>query len=373
MKKLQWVRKFNLNIYYPMLAIASVTFIILYNISVSTLDRGSKLDAICMNRSNSSFILSERIIMEPEVQSRDIHMLILINSNSHNAQGKERRQAIRQTWGSKAKSHCQHCLLVFLLGKSSSQQDVANLGEANHYRDIMIVNLKDSYNDLTNKLLNCLVWVNKIRPTYILKTDDDVYIDIPKVLLYMQGQHYRRFYGGIIYKNGDVPRNPSHRHYVSQHMFVSDYFPPFCKGSMYIISGNLLPELLTLAQQIPPFYVDDAYIGVLMHCASVKPVSISGFLTTKYLPYYMSTIGSCSLSGYFGLGDGLSSSQIELVHRTLVEIDMNCYICPLNTCFHVSKVTTAAIVFLLLICILILLYKRPCLCRLLKIRPKTND
>ena len=271
---------------------------------------------ICANQTGMQLPV-ESILIEPPYEGLELKLLILVLSNPHNKHGVEQRMAVRRTWGHRMTNSCQKCKLVFLLGRSNAGTDDQNINEARKYGDVLISNITDTYSDLAHKVLRGLVWARKLNPSYILKTDDDIYLNVADVIQYLDAHGTDRFYGGIVYRHGSVERNPAHRHYVSRQTYMPEYFPSYCKGAMYIISIQLLDEILKLTKIIRPFGLEDAYVGVLSYCTAATPISIDGFLTSKFLPQYINFLGLHFLHGYFGLGDGLSSQHMDYIDSAI--------------------------------------------------------
>ena len=71
----------------------------------------------------------------------------------------------------------------FVLGLQGSMSDVIN-EESEKHRDILVVNVLDSYMNLTLKSVFMLKYLSDISGLYeslqtVLKTDDDCYVNIP--------------------------------------------------------------------------------------------------------------------------------------------------------------------------------------------------
>ncbi|XP_022201810.2 UDP-GalNAc:beta-1,3-N-acetylgalactosaminyltransferase 2 [Nilaparvata lugens] len=57
------------------------------------------------------------------------------------------------------------------------------LQEKNHYNDIVLVDVVDVYRNLPKKIIEFYKWINaNVKFVYALKTDDDVFIDLPGVM-----------------------------------------------------------------------------------------------------------------------------------------------------------------------------------------------
>lgn len=276
------------------------------------------------------------ILVAPDLLSVEVNILILICSSPHGKKHKDIRNSIRNTWAS-CKTSKYKCKLVFFLGQTSDNID--NVIEAEHYKDMLIFKYYDTYDHITDKLLATFDWIAKLNvlPKYILKADDDVFINIDHLHDTLQNIKEPYFYGGIIWI-GKVQR--SGRHAVAYSDYEELYYPPFCKGLFYVFSGALIPKLLEASHKITVFGIDDAYIGVLMDSLNVTATSMDFLHVHKYFTSYLPNF---VLQTYFGVGDGLTPEQIKYFHEKLLYLNKSRigYMC--------SFLLTITIVFIIVI------------------------
>ena len=57
-----------------------------------------------------------------------------------------------------------------------------------------------------------------------------------------------------------VMRDPKSKWYISKKERLSEAFPPYCSGSAFILSSDLVPDMLAQSTRKPFFWVDDYYI-----------------------------------------------------------------------------------------------------------------
>jgi hypothetical protein len=125
-------------------------------------------------------------------QGENIKLLIIITSAPPH---RDMRLAIRQTWGHY--STRRDIKIAFLVGTSNEDEKI--MAENYVYSDIIRGKFVDSYNNLTLKTISMLEWVDKECPkaSFILKTDDDMFINVPKLLSFTEKKHgdKRTIYG----------------------------------------------------------------------------------------------------------------------------------------------------------------------------------
>ena len=119
---------------------------------------------------------------------------------------------------------------------------------------------------------------SKFSCKFVLKTDDDVYVRVPRLSRYLSRTRTpRRFYGGFLNEAPTVHRNPSSMWYITEEEFKEPVWPPFSHGAFHVLSTDLLPGYFNYTQFHKPFHTDDAYIGVAARDLGVKAVQIPGF------------------------------------------------------------------------------------------------
>ena len=94
---------------------------------------------------------------------------------------KSDRNAIRSTWGDLcATEKC--CELRFLVGLDHREVDKAVEIESAGYGDVEVVAARDTYDGIVKKVLRLMEEQLSSEYTHILKTDDDSFVNIRKIL-----------------------------------------------------------------------------------------------------------------------------------------------------------------------------------------------
>ena len=266
----------------------------------------------------------KNIVVSPVVEPGTNLFALILVSSSPKGDHKRKRDAIRRTWGDCPNLHSMYreahylpttiiCKLVFFIARSHNDQHIES--EAKENNDILLVDYQDSYSSITKKLMSSFKWASSLNPTYVLKTDDDVFIHTPKLFIGLLRENDGDFYGGIVLEGNKVVRTPNHRHFVSREQYKDDYYPPYCKGAMYVFSGNLLPKMLHAADYVPYMHVDDAFVGILMYFIGVEIESLHYFLhfKTAFLafPY---TLTDCALNRLIAVSDNLTPDMLYSIH-----------------------------------------------------------
>lgn len=171
--------------------------------------------------------------------------------------------------------------LVFILGLPADNDTQVKVDEEiSKYGDIIQEDFIDSYNNLTLKSVMMLKWVinhcqDSVR--YILKTDDDMFINTPNLISTLKNKSVEfekkkkgdekeiLLIGDLIY--GAKPVSDSHNKWYSpKYMYSGRVYPKYLSGTGYALSIHTAKVLYEAALRTPFFHLEDIYITGL--CAS---------------------------------------------------------------------------------------------------------
>lgn len=200
----------------------------------------------------------------------------------------KQREAIRNTWGSiaSANNNTDYVRLAFLVGSTKSAMVQRQIEEETvKYTDIIQQDFVDSYRNLTLKSIMLLKWVSEYCPNvrYVLKTDDDMYVNVPNLVntLIRLPVKSNVMYG-VLFRKARPNRHPSAKWFVPKNQFEGDTFPDYLSGTAYVMSRDVAPKLLEASATIPFLVMEDVFITGL--CASqchVKRYNVRGFAHWK--------------------------------------------------------------------------------------------
>ena len=222
------------------------------------------------------FIVAQEHLCQP---SEDVPngLFLLVQVHSHPAH-KERRDAIRATWGSVVRNFNSqlHIGLVFLVGLSNVSQEInsAVRREGKLYRDMVQGNFTDTYRNLTIKSIMGLHWTTTFccNTRYTLKTDDDVYFNTSLLMSFLRGLPRQGVLVGSIYEDSQVMREGQWQ--VTLMDFPFSVYPPYCAGAAYVMSPDVSRLLLsTFITKMPKplLTIEDAYVtGFLANDAKLN-------------------------------------------------------------------------------------------------------
>lgn len=268
-------------------------------------------------------------------------LLIIINTIPREV---KRREILRQTWAkqsywtfptnvnrSNSRSHSGNVITIsyfFMMafdGNSTIDEGVNR--ESTVHRDILRVNLTETYRGLINKVLLSYEWVTKLdlKPLFIAKADHDVYVKSAELASWLEkySRSPSKIYAGFVERNAAVRREVGNPWYVSKEDYDKVFYPTYCRGPFYVLSRDLFLDVVNASKVNKPFPVEDAYIALLVEKLGVKPLNTGRdlFNTNRGLENHLRKIpeDKVTISSGAVLGDSLSSASINLIHRVYMK------------------------------------------------------
>ncbi|CAF1134845.1 unnamed protein product [Rotaria sp. Silwood1] len=226
-------------------------------------------------------------ILEPgdDICFTDEPLLLIVYVHSA-IENRHRRESIRLTWASRS-IFGKHIRVLFMLGSSHNIELMKQTQfEFDTYRDIVQQTFIDTYRNLTYKGIMALNWISRHcnQVSYILKTDDDMLINMFSILNHLYTLTYiypteawHSTIACLVWTRMRVTRDPSSKWFVSSDEYPYEHFEPYCSGSAYFITQDLIRPLFKATQYIPFFWIDDYYITGLL------PKAIRSSIYVKYL------------------------------------------------------------------------------------------
>lgn len=259
-------------------------------------------------------------------------LLIFVTSAPRHTQ---HRKVIRQTWGNMEKQKDVK-LLFSLASVKTEEQDIIE-EENRKYHDIIQGNFLDTYLNVTYKHIMNLKYAVYYCPDikYILKTDDDFFVNINAVLNYLR-ERYLLCGAKDYIQCGVAEKFPVFRRSRKFPQWVvkfEDYertvYPTYCMGGYAMVySWDVAFKMYQEAQRGDTFWMEDAYMtGILGERIGLKHQSFAN----QSLEYWemikfivsAGTIGRKNfLFGYFGLDPDKILSLGKLVENVTTEVSV---------------------------------------------------
>ncbi|XP_040001022.1 N-acetyllactosaminide beta-1,3-N-acetylglucosaminyltransferase 2a [Xiphias gladius] len=200
----------------------------------------------------------------------------------------DRRQAIRETWGRAGVLANRTVATVFLLGNAMPVDHFPDLlgmlgHEADLHKDLLQWDYRDTFFNLTLKEVLFLEWFSQNCPhaRYILKGDDDVFVNTLRIIDLLEGLSENKakdlFIGDVI-SNAGPHRDRKLKYFIPESVFVGQY-PPYAGGGGYLYSGELALRLYNISGQVVLYPIDDVYTGMCLKKLGLVPEKHTGFRT----------------------------------------------------------------------------------------------
>ena len=192
--------------------------------------------------------------------SHKLHIVILILSSPG---GVIRRNAIRGTWLHNYHSGLLKVTSRFLIGTNRLlKEKIGNLTvEQNQFGDLLLFpNLKDSYSNLSRKVLHGLEWAYKTeRFDFLIKTDDDSFIRIDQVAKNLQQMNCNeRLYWGFFM--GSAYPEPTGK-WAEHNWFDCPHYLPYAMGGGYVISSRVVSMIMRFSHRLKLYNNEDVTVG----------------------------------------------------------------------------------------------------------------
>ena len=195
------------------------------------------------------------------IDSTHYLMVVLILSSVH---GRERRDAIRETWMEGYKDLEHPVLIKFsigTLGLSPSDLDSLN-SEQLAFNDLLLLpNLQESYSNLTRKVLYSFVNLDQSYDfSYLMKCDDDTFIVLKTIMKELSERTSQRsLYWGFFDGRAHVKKAGK---WSEKEWFLCDRYLPYALGGGYILSHDLASRISLAADGLQLYNSEDVSVGV---------------------------------------------------------------------------------------------------------------
>ncbi|XP_067119667.1 beta-1,3-galactosyltransferase 1-like isoform X1 [Centruroides vittatus] len=189
------------------------------------------------------------------------------------------RNAIRETWGGYAKEA--GIPVLFLLGTPFLQHQQKYIEMENTlYQDIVQVKCMDRYRNLSLKSVAMMKWVSEycFNTAYILKADDDMLINVNRLLQTFYNKNYKRTIFGRIMSGLSPHRLKKSKWYVSEKEYKNNFYPNFTSGPSYLFTTDSAKILFETSLELPYLHLEDVFMtGVVADKADIKRVANNEF------------------------------------------------------------------------------------------------
>lgn len=212
--------------------------------------------------------------------------------------------------------------ILFMLGVNNVDaisQDEIRL-ENKLFGDIIQEDFLDTYQNLSVKTGMMLKWISKNcrkNVKYIMKTDDDVYVNLYKLVFKLQNMKkpHELLLGKLI-SNDQPSRYKQGKFYSPVHMYPHDFHPNFLSGSAFVMSMDTALKIYQIALNMPIYHLDDVYYTGLCALVAGIPVVNSRVFTNEKV-----FMGYCEFS-YHATSHNLNPGEMYLLASSCDKYDI---------------------------------------------------
>lgn len=211
----------------------------------------------------------------------NLKIVILVTSAPNHT---DARMAIRQTWGH---FHRRRDISIGFVVAVSSHPLVneAISAEQHVYGDLIQARFLDLYDHLTLKTVSMFEWVDSYcaRVPFMLKTDDDMFINVPLLLSQLEKQrHAKRSMFGRLARKWKPERNAQSKYFVDKTQFKAAVYPNFLTGPAYLVTQDSVHDMYQQALNMTFLRVEDVFMtGVVAESVGVQRVHVNEFVNRR--------------------------------------------------------------------------------------------
>ena len=185
-------------------------------------------------------------------------VLILTTPESY-----EMRDAIRKTWLRLPFPKEFSFVHKFAIGVSDLNGETrgALITEYEEHNDLLfLTDLKESYHNLTLKVLKSFAWIaQNIDSKFVLKVDDDSFVRLGDLVLdLMKKEKYGRIYWGFFRGDANVKTNGP---WKEPNWILCDKYLPYANGGGYVLSYDLVQYISKQQNMLQLYNSEDVSVG----------------------------------------------------------------------------------------------------------------
>ena len=233
-----------------------------------------------VKHTNYSYIINNMALCEGLSEPK---MIVLVYSATNNFR---KRASLRRTWADPRILNIKRFSVVFLLGttEDKDQQRLIDL-ENERYKDIVMGDFLDSYQNLTHKGLFGFQWIMDFcqNARIVLKVDDDVFVNIFRLLESTRKDSFEhRQIACQVREIGNSPILREGRWKLDNSFFPGRTFYPFrhCNGYFVVMSLDVVKTLLEASVNETYLWIDDVYLyGLLPSKVNINIAQVMNILS----------------------------------------------------------------------------------------------
>lgn len=157
------------------------------------------------------------------------------------------------------------------------------IDENTKFKDIIQSSFLDTYSNLTIKTISVLKWVSEVCTfvKYVLKVDDDMFINIGNIMNITENKNLSRTILGELAHEWAPVRSIKNKWYTSYHNYPFNIYPDFVFGPAYLMTGDSIKLLYNASTKMKMFHLEDVYVtGFVAERVNVERINLPGMFNT---------------------------------------------------------------------------------------------
>ena len=117
---------------------------------------------------------------------------------------------------------------------------------------------------------------------YVLKTDDDVYVNLNNLYKVASTNQKTNLLLGTLICGATPIRDPYNKWFAPKYMYSKKRYPNYLSGTAYLMSRAVATTLYDNSIKLPVFHMEDIFItGILAQFSGIRPQDNVGFSYVK--------------------------------------------------------------------------------------------
>ncbi|GMR41999.1 hypothetical protein PMAYCL1PPCAC_12194, partial [Pristionchus mayeri] len=235
------------------------------------------------------------LLHSPSVNGRSYRLLFLVVTSVNE---RKEREEIRRTWAARKQSRLrsmEDALVVFVIGRSPLVEE-----EALEYRDILQVDIDDTYRNMVYKIEIAFRWVSlTIDSQFVVKVDSDTVVHIDRLDEQLERLDQRgsdHWMACFRIQNSQPIRDSCNEWYISSEDYPPNVLPDYCAGPFYAMKRNSFERIVRRMGSIRVIEVEDAFFTGIVAGGIVDLFCAAEMIVPRYTDYSECSSNSPSLS-----------------------------------------------------------------------------
>lgn len=231
-----------------------------------------------------SYPLDMKTIVSPNIIGRITKLVVFIHSRPSEFY---ERMISRKIY----KNNKDVCIIYITSKSKRNNINYKIKKEALIHNDIIQFNEISSYFNLSIQTVHMLLWSFNIRYKYLLKSDNDVYINFPLLINLLRTKTAEsKYYALGKVSKAFVIRDSKYSHYVPKEIIKEKIYPTYLQGVGYIIPYHTVKVLVKSIKYVEPkIWIEDVFMGYLFKYNNIALYDLSKYII-RDLPYNISSL-----------------------------------------------------------------------------------